>query len=92
MATVQTSNQTATTGVPKRSLGEHIGDYFRRLAGGELGSLPAVAGLIALCLIFTVLRPEFLSARNFANLFTQGAQVTIIAMGLVFVDRGGPIP
>jgi D-xylose transport system permease protein len=91
MATVQTSKQTATMGAPKRSLGEHIGDYFRRLAGGELGSLPAVAGLIALCVIFTVLRPEFLSARNFANLFTQGAQVTIIAMGLVFVLLLGEI-
>ncbi|WP_433469429.1 sugar ABC transporter permease [Spirillospora sp. CA-128828] len=31
------------------------------------------------------MRPSFLSAGNFANLITQGAAVTIIAMGLIFV-------
>jgi D-xylose transport system permease protein len=91
MATVQTSAQTETVGAPPRSLGQHIRDYYRRLTGGELGALPAVAGLLVLCIIFAALRPEFLSARNFANLFTQGAQVTIIAMGLVFVLLLGEI-
>ena len=33
----------------------------------------------------------FPSARNFANLFTQGAQISIIAMGLVFVLLLGEI-
>ena len=46
---------------------------------------------MVLCIVFTVLRPVFFSAINFANLFTQGAQVIIIAMGLVFVLLLGEI-
>ena len=88
---VQTSTAAPMAASPNRSLAQHVSGYFRRLAGGELGALPAVAGLLVLCLIFTALRPVFPSARNFANLFTQGAQISIIAMGLVFVLLLGEI-
>jgi D-xylose transport system permease protein len=91
MATLQSPAVVTAGQRPGRSLAQHVGDYFRRLGGGELGALPAVLGLLLLCIIFTVLRPVFPSARNFANLFTQGAQVTIIAMGLVFVLLLGEI-
>jgi D-xylose transport system permease protein len=50
-----------------------------------------VLGLVVLCTTFAVLRPAFLTAGNFANLFTQGAAVTLIAMGLVFVLLLGEI-
>ncbi|WP_055481226.1 sugar ABC transporter permease [Sphaerimonospora mesophila] len=73
------------------SVGVHVRGYFERVRGGELGALPAVFGLVVLCAIFSVLRPAFLSAVNFANLFTQGAAVTVIAMGLVFVLLLGEI-
>ncbi|MDT7579743.1 MAG: hypothetical protein QOK35_1007, partial [Pseudonocardiales bacterium] len=33
------------------SLTEFIGDYFRRVRGGEVGALPALAGLIVLVAI-----------------------------------------
>ncbi|HKT05664.1 MAG TPA: ABC transporter permease [Rugosimonospora sp.] len=56
-----------------------------------MGALPAVLGLIVLCVFFGVKRSLFFSDGNFANLFTQGAQVTIIAMGLVFVLLLGEI-
>jgi D-xylose transport system permease protein len=56
-----------------------------------MGALPAVLGLVVLCTIFAILRPTFLTAFNFANLFTQGAAVTLIAMGLVFVLLLGEI-
>ncbi len=91
MAIVDTPSQATTPAAPSRSVAEHTADYLRRLRGGELGALPAVSGLVALCVIFTALRPVFFSARNFANLFTQGAQVTVIAMGLVFVLLLGEI-
>src|SRR2546421_296892 len=91
MAIVESPAEAAAPGAPSRSVGDYINDYFRRLAGGELGALPAVAGLVVLCVIFTVLRPVFFSALNFANLFTQGAQVVVIAMGLVFVLLLGEI-
>jgi D-xylose transport system permease protein len=59
--------------------------------GGEMGALPAVAGLIVLCVVFTIVRPVFLTAANFANLLPQGAAVIAIAMGLIFVLLLGEI-
>jgi D-xylose transport system permease protein len=91
MATTQTSPAAPMTASPSRSLGTAVGDYLKRIRGGELGALPAVLGLTTLCIIFSALRPVFPSARNFANLFTQGAQVSVIAMGLVFVLLLGEI-
>ncbi|WP_460540747.1 sugar ABC transporter permease [Glycomyces halotolerans] len=64
---------------------DHVRDYAARVRGGEVGALPAVAGIIALCLFFGAVEPVFLSVGNLANLFGQGAAVTCIAMGLVFV-------
>jgi D-xylose transport system permease protein len=69
----------------------HLRGYVARVRGGDIGSLPAVLGLIALCVVFSVARPTFFSVGNFANLFTQGAPVMIIAMGLVFVLLLGEI-
>jgi D-xylose transport system permease protein len=66
-------------------------NYGRKLRGGDLGALPAVAGLVVLCLGFSILRPVFATPINIANLFTQGAPVMVIAMGLVFVLLLGEI-
>jgi len=67
-------------------LGSYLRDYWARIRSGDIGSLPAVAGLLVLSAIFEILRPKlFLTKANVANLFTQGAGVTLIAMGLVFV-------
>ena len=76
---------------PQAAVRVHFRDYVERVRGGELGALPAVLGLVVLCVIFSIVRPAFLSAGNFANLFTQGAAVTVIAMGLVFVLLIGEI-
>ncbi|MEV0380956.1 ABC transporter permease [Nonomuraea sp. NPDC050643] len=65
--------------------------YLQRVRGGDMGALPAVLGLVVLCVVFAVARPSFVTAINFANLFTQGAAVTLIAMGLVFVLLLGEI-
>jgi hypothetical protein len=76
------------------TLGEYFRGYVDRVRGGDIGSLPAVFGLIVLVIVFSLLRPVFFSAGNFANLLTQGAPITVIAMGLVFVlllgDGRGP--
>jgi D-xylose transport system permease protein len=77
--------------VQEPTLVSHVNDYLQRLRGGDIGSLPAVLGLVVLCTIFAAVRPAFLTAGNFANLFTQGAAVTLIAMGLVFVLLLGEI-
>jgi len=73
------------------SLGEYFRGYVDRVRGGDIGSLPAVFGLIVLVIVFSILRPVFFSAGNFANLLTQGAPITVIAMGLVFVLLLGEI-
>ncbi|MFC4113509.1 sugar ABC transporter permease [Nonomuraea zeae] len=65
--------------------------YLQRVRGGDMGALPAVLGLVVLCGVFASARDSFLTAGNFANLFTQGAAVTLIAMGLVFVLLLGEI-
>jgi D-xylose transport system permease protein len=83
------------TGTPQAQPGGLRGaglDYLGRLRGGDVGSLPAVAGLVALVIVFSILRPHtFTNAFNFANLINQGAAVIVIAMGLVFVLLLGEI-
>ncbi|GAB3139916.1 ABC transporter permease [Micromonospora sonneratiae] len=76
---------------PAPTVGSHVRDYLGRVRGGDIGVLPAVLGLVVLCVVFSILRPSFLTAFNFANLLTQGAAVTLIAMGLVFVLLLGEI-
>ena len=78
--------------VAKPTVASHVSDYIGRVRGGDIGSLAAVAGLIVLCLVFGIARPDtFISALNFSNLFSQGAAVIFIAMGLVFVLLLGEI-
>jgi D-xylose transport system permease protein len=77
--------------VQQPTVTSHVRDYVQRVRGGDIGSLPAVLGLIVLCTFFGIMRPSFLTAGNFANLFTQGAAVTLIAMGLIFVLLLGEI-
>jgi D-xylose transport system permease protein len=73
------------------SLGQYFRDYLDRVRGGDIGSLPAILGLVVLVTVFSIMRPVFFSAGNFANLLTQGAPITVIAMGLVFVLLLGEI-
>ncbi|MGH3757992.1 sugar ABC transporter permease [Actinophytocola sp.] len=74
-----------------QSSGEAIRDYFARLRGGELGSLPALLGLAVLVIVFSVLSDNFFTLNNTANLVAQGAGKMIIAMGLVYVLLVGEI-
>ena len=73
-------------------LGQAARDYWARVRGGDIGSLPAVLGLIALIVLFGVLEGStFLSIFNFANLINQSAAIIVLAMGLVFVLLLGEI-
>jgi D-xylose transport system permease protein len=74
------------------SLGTAFRDYVARVRGGDVGSLPAVLGLVVLVIVFSALRPStFTNAFNLSNLIHQGAAVIVIAMGLVFVLLLGEI-
>ncbi len=92
-----------TTGVADTSVNDLIGSgqegtireqvvsYLQKLRSGDMGALPAVAGLIVLTILFTTLSPFFLTERNFANLLTQAATLVMLAMALVFVLLLGEI-
>jgi D-xylose transport system permease protein len=76
-----------------KTTGEAVRGYLGNLRNGDLGALPALLGLAALFVLFTVLDSggTFPSLLNLANLLQQGAGQTIIAMGLVFVLLTGEI-
>lgn len=67
------------------TLGEQLNHYFKRLKGGEMGSLPAVLALVILGILFSTLNEFFLTKLNFANLFVQAAELTVLASALVFL-------
>jgi D-xylose transport system permease protein len=85
------SNQTTIQTGNEGSFLDAGRNYLNRVIGGETGSLPALLGLVILATIFAVANPIFLKPINFANLLTQTATVTTLAMGLTFVLLLGEI-
>ena len=79
------------TTLEKETLKGAASNYLSRIKAGDIGSLPAVLGLISLVAVFGAMSEFFLTNRNFANLLTQAAPVMVIAMGLVFVLLLGEI-
>lgn len=79
------------TTLEKETLKGAAFNYLSRIKSGDIGSLPAVLGLISLIAVFGAMSEFFLTNRNFANLLTQAAPVMVIAMGLVFVLLLGEI-
>lgn len=59
--------------------------YIRRLKGGEMGSVPAIFGILILTIIFQILSPFFITKLNFVNLFVQSAELMMLSAALVFV-------
>lgn len=73
------------------TLGDALGDYVARLRGGEMGSLPALLGLVVLYIVFGIANDRFLGLLNQANLVVQAGSICLLAMGLVFVLLLGEI-
>ncbi len=73
------------------ALGSYVRDYLARVRGGELGSIPAMVGLIVITVVFAVVHQGFLSAYNLEALVIQAAPIIVMAMGLVFVLLLGEI-
>jgi D-xylose transport system permease protein len=72
-------------------IGDQLKAYVARVRSGEMGMLPAIAGLLVLTILFTALSPFFLTRLNIANLFTQSASLAVLAVALVFVILLGEI-
>src|ERR1700709_1795810 len=70
---------------------DYVTLYFQRVRGGDMGSLPAITGLIVLAAFFCAVQPSFRTLFNFGNMFTEGTGTIFIAMGLVFVLLLGEI-
>jgi D-xylose transport system permease protein len=66
-------------------------DYVNRLRGGDMGSLPAILGLVFLFVVFASLNDKFLTTYNMANLVVQAGSIIVLAMGIVFVLLLGEI-
>ena len=81
---MSTTNNTIGTGY-EGNIREQISGYFLKVKSGDMGSLPAMIGLIVLAILFSIMSPVFLTSLNFANLFNQAAALIVMAMGLVFV-------
>ncbi len=76
----------------ERGVKDSFDDYVTRVKGGDVGSLPAMAGLIVLVIVFSILTgSKFTNAFNFSNLILQGSAIATFAMGLVFVLLIGEI-
>jgi len=73
------------------TFGAAVRGYLQRVRGGDMGSLPAVLGLVVLFVVFGLANDRFLSALNLANLITQAGAICVLAMGLVFVLLLGDI-
>jgi ABC-type xylose transport system permease subunit len=65
--------------------------FWRRVRGGDLGSLPVTIGLILIALVFYSQNPTFLSSRTLVNITLFAAPVGIIALGVVLVLLLGEI-
>lgn len=73
------------------TLADSARDYVNRLRGGDMGSLPAILGLVVLFGVFTGLHDKFLTTYNMANLVIQAGAIIVLAMGIVFVLLLGEI-
>jgi D-xylose transport system permease protein len=86
------ATETEVVTTERQSFGDVFQDYRARVRGGEVGALPALAGVIVLAVVFTILSgKDFTNAYNFANLILQGSAIAVFAMGLVFVLLLGEI-
>ena len=73
------------------TIGDSAREYVNRLRGGDMGSLPAILGLIFLFIVFASLNDRFLTTYNMANLVVQSGSIIVLAMGIVFVLLLGEI-
>lgn len=67
------------------SVRDQVAGYVQRVRGGDMGMLPALAGLVVLTFLFSLLSPFFMTKVNIANLLTQTAALMMLSIALTFV-------
>lgn len=68
-----------------------LSQFWDRLKGGELGSLPVIIGLIIIAIVFFSIEPRFLSSYNLVSIALFAAPTGIISLGIVLVLLLGEI-
>jgi len=71
--------------------GSRAGDFLRRLARGEFGSVRVLVGIAVIWTIFQLANDRFLTAINLSNLVLQLTAVATISIGVVLVLLLGEI-
>ncbi len=68
-----------------------IAGFRQRIAGGDLGSLPVILGLVIIAVVFYIQDPTFLSSSNLVNITLAAVPYGIISLGIVIVLLLGEI-
>jgi D-xylose transport system permease protein len=77
--------------VREQGFAGYLGEFKRKIKGGELGSIPVVTGLIVIWTIFEITTGRFLDPSNLSNIAQYIVGPGLIATGIVFVLLLGEI-
>ncbi|HSJ17641.1 MAG TPA: sugar ABC transporter permease [Solirubrobacterales bacterium] len=88
MSGVATGEAAAPAGAERRGV---VGEFLRRLALGEYGSLRVILGIAVIWTIFQIANDRFLTAVNLSNLVLQITAVATISIGVVLILLLGEI-
>ncbi|WP_199547642.1 sugar ABC transporter permease [Streptomyces sp. N35] len=77
--------------VREQGFAGYIGEFKRKMRAGDLGAMPVVVGLIAICAIFQSLNSAFLGAENLNNIFVAMVATGMMSVGIIFVLLLGEI-
>jgi D-xylose transport system permease protein len=73
------------------TLADAFRTYIEKVKAGDVGSLPVVAGMAIIVVVFTAKVNVFFTSVNFNNLIVQLAPIALISIGVVFVLLLGEI-
>ncbi|MEU3827393.1 sugar ABC transporter permease [Streptomyces sp. SID486] len=77
--------------VREQGFAGYLTEFKRKMRAGDLGALPVVVGLIAICAIFQSLDSAFLGAENLNNIFVAMVATGMMSVGIIFVLLLGEI-
>ncbi|MEU7382069.1 MULTISPECIES: ABC transporter permease subunit [unclassified Streptomyces] len=77
--------------VREQGFAGYLGEFKRKMRAGDLGAIPVVIGLIAICAIFQSLDSAFLGAENLNNIFVAMVATGMMSVGIIFVLLLGEI-
>lgn len=75
----------------QQSTQEWLQGWVIRARNGDLGQLPVLFGLLAICIVFQIANPIFLSPANLVTLLVQAVTVIALAYGVVIILLLGEI-